>query len=678
MTRPLLLILLLAGQPVLAAKPLQLLDVFDLEFVSDPQISPDGKQVIYVRNSMDIMKDRVRGRLWTIDVDGDNHRPLLDDEIDASQARWSPDGKRLAYVVSREEHSELVVRWVGSGESARVAQLDNSPGNLAWSPDGRQLAFTAFVDSSLAPFVTLPAAPKGAEWAKPARVIDRAIYRRDGAGYVKDGYQHIFVVSAEGGRPRQLTGGNFHHRGRLAWSHDSQSIVFSAPRREDWEFESRRSELFEIEVSDGNLAQLTDRRGPDTDPTISPDGKLLAWIGYDDGNKSYHVPQLYVMKRNGKDRRVLTAALDRPIQSPAWADNSSGVFVQYEDQGLTRVALIDLKGQMTPVASNVGGTTIGRPYSSGSFSVSRKGLLAYTQTRPDHPADLAVTRKSKAPVLLTRLNEDLLSRRQLGDVEEIRYKSSFDKRSIHGWVVKPPGFDPKKTYPVLLEIHGGPFANYGERFSVEVQLYAAAGYLVLYTNPRGSTGYGQAFADLIDHNYPCEGDFQDMMSGLDELIRRGWADPRQQYITGGSGGGILTAWVVGKTQRFRAAVAQKPVINWYSFVGATDIYTFVSRYWFGSPPWEDPRAYEARSPLSLVGKVTTPTMLMTGEEDYRTPISESEQFYHALKLRRIDTMLVRIPGASHAIVKRPSRLMVKVAHILKWFEVHAQDTKPSS
>lgn len=678
MTRPLLLILLLAGQPALATKPLQLLDVFDIEFASDPRISPNGKQVVYVRNSMDIMKDRVRGRLWTIDVDGDNHRPLLDDGIDASQARWSPDGKSLAYVVSREEHSELVVRWIGSGESARVTQLDNSPGNLAWSPDGRQLAFTAFVDSSPAPFVTLPAAPKGAEWAKPARVIDRAIYRRDGAGYVKDGYQHIFVVPAEGGRPRQLTSGDFHHRGRLAWSHDSQSIVFSATRREDWEFESRRSELFEIEVADGKLAQLTDRRGPDTDPTISPDGKLLAWIGYDDGNRSYHVPQLYVMKRNGKDRRVLTTALDRPVQSPTWADNSSGVFVQYEDQGLTRVALIDLKGRMTPVASNVGGTTIGRPYSSGSFSVSRKGLLAYTHTRPDHPADLAVARKGKSPVLLTRLNEDLLSRRQLGDVEEIRYKSSFDKRSIHGWIVKPPGFDPKKTYPVLLEIHGGPFANYGERFSVEVQLYAAAGYLVLYTNPRGSTGYGQAFADLIDHNYPCEGDFQDMMSGLDELIRRGWADPRQQYITGGSGGGILTAWVVGKTQRFRAAVAQKPVINWYSFVGATDIYTFVSRYWFGSLPWEDPKAYRERSPLSLVGKVTTPTMLMTGEEDYRTPISESEQFYHALKLRRIDTMLVRIPGAGHAIVKRPSRLMVKVAHILKWFETHAKDTGPGS
>ena len=315
-------------------------------------------------------------------------------------------------------------------------------------------------------------------------------------------------------------------------------------------------------------------------------------------------------------------------------------------------------------------------YLNASFSVSRLGTIAYTQTRPEYPAEVAIARRDRPARLITRLNHDLFSQRQLARTEPLTYKSTFDGRVIHGWVVTPPGFDSKartktsKPLPVMLEIHGGPFANYGERFSFEIQLYAAAGYIVLYTNPRGSTGYGQAFADLIDHNYPCEGDFQDMMSGLDVLIDRGWADTSRQYITGGSGGGILTAWVVGKTGRFQAAVAQKPVINWHSFIGVTDAYPGIARYWFHHMPWEEPERYLARSPISLVGHVTTPTMLLTGEDDYRTPISESEQFYQALKLRGVETMMVRIPGAGHGIVARPSRLMVKVAHVLKWFQVH--------
>ena len=672
MTRLLAVMFVLLSPAVLVAdkQPLQLEDVFDLEFAGDPQISPDGRQVIYIRNSMDIMKDRVRGRLWTVDADGKNHRPLLDDAVAASQARWSPDGKRLAYVVSKDDITQLMIRWSDTGQTARVAQLSSGPGGLAWSPDGRQLAFSMFVPEKPKPFVSIPSAPEGAKWAKPARVIGRVVYRRDGSGYVRDGFRQLFVVPSDGGTPRQLTSDPFHHGGRLAWTPDSRSLILSATRSDDWAYQSRRSELYKIDVKNGSITQLTDRDGPDGSPAVSPDGKHLAWVGFDDHGKSYQQSQLYVANRDGANPRVLGKLLDRSIASPTWTADSSGVYVQYDDQGITRVALIDLDGKVEAVADNVGGTTLGRPYASGSFSVSSSGAVAFTRTRPEYPADVAIARHGKKTKRITRLNDDLLGRRELGTVEAIRYKSSFDKQPIQAWVVKPPGFDPKKKYPVILEIHGGPFANYGERFTAEIQLYAAAGYVVLYTNPRGSTGYGQALADLIDHNYPCEGDFQDMMTGLDVLIARGWVDPKRQYVTGGSGGGILTAWVVGKTGRFRAAVAQKPVINWYSFVLTTDIYATVTRYWFSKLPWEDPEGYLARSPLSLVGNVTTPTMLFTGESDYRTPMSESEQYYQALKLRKIDTLLVRIPDAGHSIVKRPSRLMVKVAHVLKWFETH--------
>jgi len=260
----------------------------------------------------------------------------------------------------------------------------------------------------------------------------------------------------------------------------------------------------------------------------------------------------------------------------------------------------------------------------------------------------------------------------LGKVESFWYESSHDDRKIHGWLVKPPGFDEKKKYPLILEIHGGPFANYGDRFAAEVQLYAAAGYVVLYVNPRGSTSYGLDFAALIDHNYPSQ-DYDDLMSGVDAILERGYVDSKRLYVAGGSGGGVFSSWIVGKTDRFRAAVVAKPVINWYSFVLTADHYNYFARYWFGKFPWEAPQEYLRRSPLSLVGNVSTPTMLMTGEVDYRTPISESEQFYQALKLRKVDTALVRVPDASHGIAARPSHLIAKVAHVLRWFETHAPE-----
>ena len=685
MTRPLriaalALALAITSNDGKAAKPLELIDAFALEFASNPQISPDGKQVVYTRNSMDIMTDRVRGRLWTIDSDGSNHRPLLDDSIVASGATWSPDGKRLAYSRSGESGKQLIVRWVDSGQTARVAQLERSPGSITWSPDGRQLAFSMFVSAPAKPFATVPSAPQGATWAKPARVFDQVRYRADGKGYLEPGFTHIFIVAAEGGRPRQLTSGDYNHSGRLAFTPDSSRIIFSATRRPDWQLQTRRSDLYAVALADGTITMLTDRQGPDHAPAVSPDGKWVAYLGYRDTGKSYQIDELSVgrLDKPGDTPRRLAASLDRSVSSPTWAADSSGLFFQYDDHGITRIGFVTLKkpDQVTQVATNIGGTTIGRPYTSGSFSVSRLGTIAYTQTRPEYPAEVAIARRDRPARLITRLNHDLFSQRQLARTEPLTYKSTFDGRVIHGWVVTPPGFDSKartktsKPLPVMLEIHGGPFANYGERFSFEIQLYAAAGYIVLYTNPRGSTGYGQAFADLIDHNYPCEGDFQDMMSGLDVLIDRGWADTSRQYITGGSGGGILTAWVVGKTGRFQAAVAQKPVINWHSFIGVTDAYPGIARYWFHHMPWEEPETYLARSPISLVGHVTTPTMLLTGEDDYRTPISESEQFYQALKLRGVETMMVRIPGAGLGIVARPSRLMVKVAHVLKWFQVH--------
>jgi dipeptidyl aminopeptidase/acylaminoacyl peptidase len=290
---------------------------------------------------------------------------------------------------------------------------------------------------------------------------------------------------------------------------------------------------------------------------------------------------------------------------------------------------------------------------------------------------VAVARPGVPGRILTALNEDVFGARTLGAVEEMTWASSFDARKIQGWLVKPPDFEPGKKYPLVLEIHGGPFADYGNRFGADMQLYAAAGYVVLYTNPRGSTSYGEEFGNLIHHAYPGH-DYEDLMSGVDAAIARGFVDPANLFVTGGSGGGVLTSWIIGKTDRFRAAVVQKPVINWMSFVLTADEAAFFTKYWFPALPWEKPEAYLARSPISLVGNVKTPTLLITGEVDYRTPISETEQYYQALKLRKVEAAMVRIPDASHGIDDRPSNLIAKVAHILAWFGKHRSDSPSAS
>jgi len=651
-----------------APRALQPMDVFAIEYASDPQIAPDGSRVVYVRTFMDVMKDRRRSNLWLVGEDGTKHRPLTSGNRSDGSPRWSPNGDRLAWVSSDGDTPQVHLRYTDTGESAVISRLADAPRGLTWSPDGRQIAFFMHVPDPVKPFVEPPVRPEGAEWAQPPKVVTRLVYRADGEGYLRDGHTQLFVLSADGGAPRQLTDGPFDHEGRAAWTPDGAFILLSANRHEDGEYDPANSEVYEVAVADGKIRPLTTRSGPDGSPAVSPDGRHVAYLGFDDAYQFYQVTRLYVMNRDGSEPRCLTAGLDRDVESPVWTSDGRGLYVQYDDLGSTRIALVSLDGSLTRLADGVGGTSLDRPYSGGSFSASSNGRIAFTLSSPERPADVAVFRKDvPGTKRLTRLNEELLGHRAIGRVEEMRWKSSLDGRAIQGWLMTPPGFDPSRKYPLVLEIHGGPVANYGPRFAFELQLFAAAGYVVLYANPRGSDSYGAEFGNLIHHDYPGD-DYFDLMSGVDAAIARGFVDERNLFVTGGSGGGVLTAWIVGRTDRFRAAVAAKPVINWYSFVLTADSTNFFYKYWFPGFPWDHEAHYMKRSPLSLVGQVKTPTMVMTGEADFRTPISESEQYYQALKLRRVDTALVRVPGASHDIAARPSQLIAKAAHILAWFE----------
>lgn len=652
-------------------------DVFELEYASDPQIAPDGSSVAYVRRSMDIMTDRAVPNIWQVQANGKDHRPLLSASGHYSNPRWSPSGDRLAYLSQVEGSGlQLHVRWMDSGQAAVVSNVRRAPRAITWSPDGRYLGFVMFVPDDNEPLASPPAMPDGAKWAPGANVIETMPYRFDGHGYLETGYDQVFVVPAEGGTPRQLTDGDFDHRGPLAWLPDGERIVFSASRLEDAEHQPVESELWAVTVASGELEQLTDRRGPDGGATVSPDGRRIAYLGFDDKQLAWQSSDVYVMDVDTGRSRNLTADFDRDVAEVHWSGSSNRLLIRYEESGRTYIGRLSLDGKVEALVDDVGGTSIGRPYNSGTFSVAGNGAYAYTAVRPDRPADVAVARGGRSPLRLTALNEDLLGARTLGRVEEITWRSSADDLEIHGWLVYPPGFDAEQQYPLILEIHGGPHTAYGPHFSAEVQLFAAAGYVVLYANPRGSTSYGDAFALEIHHDYPGR-DFDDLMAGIDAVIERGFVDEDALYVTGGSGGGVLTAWIVGKTDRFSAAVVAKPVVNWTSFTLTADIMHFVARHWFPAMPWEDPDAYWSRSPLSLVGNVTTPTALLTGEEDFRTPMAESEQYYQALKLRKVDTALIRIPEASHGIAARPSQLIAKVDNILAWFARYpAAGTEP--
>lgn len=655
-------------------------DVFQMEYAADPAISPDGAWVAYVRRWSDPMTDRRYSNIWVVRRDGTGHRPITTGRFNEDSPAWSNDGTRLAFVSNRGGNAQLWVRWMDTGELLAVTHGSQAPSAPAWSPDGTQLAFLQLVAQAPLVVGTPLVPPPGATWSAPPKYTDRLVFRQDQLGELPSGFVHAFVVPAEGGTPRQVTSGDYHHGGQafgggaVTWSADGGELVLAARRGDNPEWNARESDLFAFGVATGAVRRLTDRFGPDQSPAVSPDGKLIAWTGYDDRKQGYQNTLLYVMNRDGSGKRALTTAMDRSVGSPVWSADARALYVAFDDSGNTKVARVTLDGTWRVVARNLGGGS--SAYSGGSFSVARDGSIAFTLSTPATPSEVAVVPNAAPgaaappqPRVLTAINADVLAGKTLGTVEEIWYESSKDKRKIQGWIIKPPDFNPSRKYPLILEIHGGPFANYGDRFDEEKQVMAANGFVVLYTNPRGSTSYGEEFGNLIHHAYPGD-DYHDLNSGVDAVIAKGYIDEKNLFVTGGSGGGVLTAWMIGHTDRFRAALAFYPVINWESFALTADMAPMAVNDWFPGFPWDYPENYDQRSLLSVVKHVKTPTLIMTGEEDFRTPMSESEQYYKALKMRGVESVLVRVPEEPHGIRRRPSHAAAKLTTLAGWFQKH--------
>jgi dipeptidyl aminopeptidase/acylaminoacyl peptidase len=641
----------------------------DYETVADPQISPDGRQVVYTRRWVNRMEDKWESALWVMDADGSRNRFL----VKGASAVWSPDGTRIAYLADGEPKGQQVfVRWMDAeGASSQITRVSDGPQDVKWSPDGKSLGFVMLVPKANDWAIDMPKPPKDAKWTGTPRLVDRLHFRQDRRGFTETGYTHIFVVSADGGTPRQVTSGDWNVGSRFDgllqrvgwdWTPDGRTIVVDGMDDPKADLNYRESNIYAVDVATGAVRRLTTERGIWEGPVVSPDGKRVAFSGYPATRQTYHASNLYVIGLDGSGMRKISGTLDRDPQGVRWARDGSGVYFAADDRGTSNVHF----------ASATGGT---RSVTSGAHmlslnSMSRAGVAAGVRSSVHNPPDVVRVdlKRPDAVLQLTRVNEDMLGRIKLGAVEEVWYTSSGGAK-VQGWIVKPPSFDPAKKYPLILEIHGGPHGMYNVGFNYMFQNFAANGYVVLYTNPRGSTGYGTAFGNAIDRAYPSV-DYDDLMAGVDTLVGRGYVDPASMFVGGCSGGGVLSSWVIGHTTRFAGAAVRCPVTNWMSMAGQTDVPLFTYNF-FDAPFWEKPEQWLKQSPLMYVGNVTTPTVVMTGELDLRTPMPQSEEYYMALKMRGVPTALLRFEGEYHGTGSKPSNFMRTQLYMMSWYKRYA-------
>jgi dipeptidyl aminopeptidase/acylaminoacyl peptidase/CubicO group peptidase (beta-lactamase class C family) len=656
-----------------AATPLAPLDLFRLEKVSEPELSPDGTRVVYVRQSHDIMRDRAVTQLWVVNADGSRHRRLTAGDGNDRAPHWTPSGDAIVYLSSVDGTTQLFRRDVDSEQTVRLAKLPAAPEWFTISPDGSQIAFAMLVRSSPHVPSGMPAAPAGATWAPSAVVATDVRYRMDGVGLLPTGRAELFVIPASGGTARQLTSGGVLQFGRAygatpgIWTPDGTALIVTANGNPFPDLTSRSADLFEVRVADGVVTPVFRRRGTNRSPAVSPDGKWLAFVSVADSGHAWTQPRLWLIPRHGEATpRLLSAKFDAEVENPAWLPDGSGLLFLADREGRAGLWRITLDGATTLMADSLASDL--DAYGGGqAFSQSRSGALALTRGSPTSPGDIWFATTAGAPAKrLTAVNDDVLTERQVGQVTSFWATSSKDGQRFQSWIITPPGYAPGRRYPTILEIHGGPFAAYGDRFDIEKQWMAAQGYVVLYVNPRGSTSYGEAFARLIDKTYPGD-DADDLLTAVDSVVARGMADPAQLYVTGGSGGGLLTAWLTARTTRFRAAAVLYPAIDWTSVVLTSDNGSHFQGHWLRGTPWENPTHYWAQSPLSRVASVQTPTLVMGGDGDYRTPFGQSEEWFTALRLRGVPTELVRLPGEPHGARSRPSHHIAKVAYITDWF-----------
>ena len=674
----LLLIAVSAGARVITEK-----DLFAFRWVGDPQISPDGSQVAFVQVSIDEKTDAYQTSIWSVPTAaGSAPRRITNGPRDASP-RWSRDGKLLAFVRSpgekdgKPQPAQIYVLRFDGGEPRAITTLRRGVTSIAWSPVGNTIAFTVSTRAD-----DLQEEKKSEEHVSDVRVINQATYRSNNSGY-NDAERrgHIWtidVTDAGSEKPRQLTSGTF-NEGDLRWSPDGSRIYFLSERTNEPYYDLRTNALYSVPAAGGEMAKVAAYDGEIGPYAISPDGASVAFIGsMNQPVHSHTQSDLFVAgTRAGSQARNLTASYDFEMLNggvggdqappranrgaqPYWSSDGKAILLTTANEGTVNLSRVDAaSGRVTE-------WTRGK-HTLMTYDIRGGKTVALVST-PTAIGDLYAVGNDGTLSRLTNVNENLWSDLTLTEPEEIWY-TSFDGKKIEGWLQRPPNFDPAKKYPLILNIHGGPHTAYGYVFDHEFQWMAAKGYVVLYPNPRGSTTYGEGFANIIQYHYPGD-DYKDLMAGVDAAIAKGYIDTKRLGVTGGSGGGLLTNWVITQTDRFAAAVSQRDIADWSNFWYVAD-FTLFQPTWFRKAPWEDPEDYRARSPITYIERVKTPLMLIEGEADYRTPpMAGGEMMFRALKYRHIPTVMVRFPDESHELSRsgKPWHRVERLEHIVGWFD----------
>jgi dipeptidyl aminopeptidase/acylaminoacyl peptidase len=667
-----------AGEP----RPMREEDLLDFVWVTDPQISPDGTRVAFTRVDVDKEADDYRTSVWIVSATGGDARMLTSGNKDG-QPRWSPDGTTLAFIRAsgkKDEAPQLFVLPMDGGEAKALTTLAKGASSPAWSPDGKYLAFS----SGTNPALDDPKQEKPKH--EPARVVTRPMFRENNVGFYDfDHRGHVWVVNAAGGEPRQLTRGTFED-GPPTWSRDGKRILFVSDRRAEPWFGLDESKLWAVspdltEPTDGAALELvTDYPGPVMGFAEAADGRFATIGAIVETAHAYEQMTVLLHAGTWPMRRPKTVpatgayAYGEGVMSDQHAPRGGGtVPLVFSPDGTKLYAFAAREGSSAIVRIDIATgaetelTPRGRDVVTASSTLDgrRWALIIGRLDRPGDVVVLDTADGSLRPVY--QPNEELFERVALGSIEEFRYPS-FDGQSIHGWIVRPPDYDATKRYPMVLQIHGGPAAAYGFGFFHEFQVLAGAGYIVVYTNPRGSTSYGWEFANIIQHRYPGD-DAKDLLAAVDMAISKGGIDDQRLGVTGGSGGGLLTNWLITQTQRFAAAITQRCVSEWASMMYTCD-FTMYLPHWFKKQPFQDPSEYAERSPATFVERVTTPLMVIHSEEDWRTPIAQGEVMFRALKYFKRPTVMVRFPGENHELSRSglPSHRVQNQQHIRKWFD----------
>jgi dipeptidyl aminopeptidase/acylaminoacyl peptidase len=661
-------------------------DLLAFTWIADPQISPDGSTVAFTRVTVNEKENRYETTLFAVPASGAEAPRRLTGGTRDTTPRWAPDGKQIAFARAVEKDGkaqppQIYLLRTDGGEARAVTDLNAGASAPVWSPDGSTIAFISETGPETAP-------PAG-EHKSDVQVITRATYRSNGnPGYIDATHHaHIFTTKVGGQTPgqKQITDGEF-DEGGIAWARDGSAIYFRSIRVAEPYYTDDGAEIFRVARDGGAITKIAAIDGDISAMAVSPDGEKIAFVGTERGKpvRSYSQPDLWVTDATPNSTpKNLTANYDFDVaggiggdqSAPrggnghplVWSPAGDTITVVSAERGNSNLKLIDAAtGRVSPLTDGQQDVVA---YSAAP-QLHRFVATLSTQTNIGDIFVLDVTPGSGAlhRTQLTHVNDDLFKDIQQSEPEEINYKS-FDGKHIQGWILKPPNFDPSKKYPLILEIHGGPHSAYGNVYTHEFQWMAAKGYVVLFVNPRGSTSYGQDFGNIIQYHYPGD-DYKDLMAGVDEVVKKGYVDANRLGVTGGSGGGLLTDWTVTQTQRFKAAVAQRDIADWYGFWFTAD-FTLFQPTWFKKAPWEDPQDFAARSPITHVANVTTPEMFILGDQDYRTPPADGgEMMFRALKYRKIPTVMVRFPRENHELSRsgEPRHRVERLQHIVGWMD----------